>query len=121
MQTHSNESKEAKKFPETLQLPETGGQAVLLCKEIRHGIKTQYGERTVVEAIERATKARVSVWWPKGVPVPPTNFPIIFARVDKKTYRVVTCDTRDEALELWKTGEVKNPSMSSANVEADFS
>lgn len=108
------------KYPETLEFPETGASFILMAKEVRAGIETKYGERTVVECIERATKNRFSVWWPKGLPPAPTNFPFILARLSKRDWKLVTCDTREEALELWKEGEIKNP-VKPADTGSDFS
>lgn len=119
MRDVSNEKKAENQFPETLNFAETGQGFVLLGKDVRPNIATKYGERTVVECIERQSKKRYSVWWPKGIPLPTLTFPFMLVRLSKKDWKLVTCDTREEAIELWQTGEVKNP-VKSVDPAADF-
>jgi hypothetical protein len=116
MRSVDNERKE-QKYPETLNFDEKGSGFVLMAKEIRPGIETKFGERTAVECIERVSKKRVTVWWPKGIPVPSLQLPCMLVRLDKKTWKLVTCDTREEGLQLWKTGEISNPAPASADSE----
>lgn len=120
MRDVSNASNVENKFPETLEFPETGGGFVLLGKVIRNNVATRYGERTVIECIERVSKKKYSVWWPKGIPVPTLTLPFMLVRLSKRDWKLVTCDTREEAVELWQTGEVKNPTMNAGDSDAVF-
>lgn len=120
MRDVSNKKGEENKFPATLEFKDSGEGFVLLGKQIRTNVETRYGVRTVVECVERQTKQLRSVWWPQGIPVPSLALPFMLIRLSKRDWKLVTCDTREEAIELWQTGEVKNPIMNAGDAGADF-
>jgi hypothetical protein len=45
--------------------------------------------------------------------MPSLTLPFMLVRLSKKDWKLVTCDSREEALELWNTGEITNPAKPS--------